>query len=136
MPAWRAITRVPRLPRPAAGKMSHQRKGSELSAMMNSTIAPSSHRYPSKRLALAMRASRSARLRSLRSRRRWPALAPPVGISGAQALGPLADHLLLLHAAAGDGLLRAAQARLELLCQSGMDGWLKATFAPAAVRDS
>src|SRR5216684_2579676 len=44
-----------------------------------------------------------------------PPLASPVGIRGAQALGPIADHLLLLRAAAGDGLLGAAQARLELL---------------------
>src|SRR5207237_4860255 len=44
-----------------------------------------------------------------------PPLASPVRVRGAQALGPLPDHVLLLRAAAGDGFLRAAQARLELL---------------------
>ena len=42
MPAWRAITRVPRLPSPAAGKISHHRTGSAERATMNSTIAPRS----------------------------------------------------------------------------------------------
>ena len=43
-----------------------------------------------------------------------PALAPPVGVGGAQALGPGRDHLLLLRGAARDGLLRAPQRGLQL----------------------
>src|SRR5205823_3294583 len=44
-----------------------------------------------------------------------PALPAPVGIGRAQALGPGADHLLLLAGAAGDGLLGPPQRCLELL---------------------
>src|SRR3954467_5683387 len=44
-----------------------------------------------------------------------PALAPPVGVRGAEILGPFADHLLLLRGPARDGLLRAAQGRPQML---------------------